>query len=73
MPLGTRTPTPTASFIRFTPMRVAPNIVTAFQYEEERILTCIPFGSATQYEGATVFENASKSEEVCCFEEVYRT
>ena len=52
VPLGTLTSTRVARTTRAMPTKMAPGGVTAFQSEEERILTGTPSRSAAQFEGA---------------------
>ena len=70
VPPGTSTKARTARATRATPKKVAYDIVTASQYDEERTLTATPSGSTTQEEGpsgslgVSWLEEASGSAEV---------
>ena len=63
VPSVTFTPTRTARTTRDTPKKVAHGEVTAFQTEEERILTGRPYASDTHSKGASGLDEASRSEE----------
>ena len=54
VPPGTATPSRAARAARATPKKVASNVVTASQSDEERTLTGTPSKSATHEEGASV-------------------
>lgn len=49
VPPGTQTPTPAARISWGTPKKVAFDIVTASQYDEEHILKVTPFGFASGF------------------------
>ena len=63
VPPGTSTPSRAARAARDTPKKVASNVVTASQSDEERTLTGTPSRSATNKEGAFGSLGVSWSEE----------
>ena len=63
MPPGTATPSQDARAARATPKKVASNVVTASQFDEDRTMTVTPSGSATHEEGASSSLGVSWSEE----------
>ena len=64
MPPRTLKPTHAARTTRATHIKVALGGVIASQYEEERILTGTPSGSASKSEGASGSADASGSKKV---------
>ena len=63
VPPGISTPSRAARAARATPKKVASDVVTASQSDEERTLTGTPSGSAINEEGASGSLGASWSEE----------
>ncbi|TMX05709.1 hypothetical protein EJD97_006917 [Solanum chilense] len=61
VPPGTFTPARVARTTRATPTKVAPGVVTSFQFEEEHIMTYTPSRSATHFKDASISEELSGS------------
>lgn len=58
MPPSTHTPTAAARDTQGTPKKVALDVVTASQYDDERTLTVTPSRSASGFERASSSEEA---------------